>query len=499
MNIKNITFKVTYSLLLSVLVISCSSTSKESKTKQLYKGVGYTLEEAKVDAIRSALSYKIPQYIFADRVVINSELKKDATISTSSGFIQDFEVIDQYLDKNGYTIITATILVSENKLKRYASKRYEVLSVNSKADYLDSDGRTEEAQKLRAEILATKARTEAEKLRKEEQYKVAVALSDRLFAGYPFNVTEINTTEVEFDPEDEDWITINYVYDLNEDWRKDFWEKIALIHDILIDSGVRSNYLICPNSGAISVTCKRIPADAKIPYLLKHQPKMGHDVFAQIALYDEDDSFLDCISQKITRPIGRLSTQEIEDIGLNDGLTAVALLPIETLSVGLGLTSYMLGISGAVVGGVLGGTAGLITGGPDGLVKGGQAGVDSGALLDFQNAIDDNGDATYKSIYEGAEELSNWEDQQATIFVLGPNTASQDYQSDTFSGISRAVRVRSNLLYSDTKLTTSFKPHVVLSYEGKFFKDVSEEGNKWSENWVEDCEINTKFRSKHNF
>ena len=497
MNIKNITFKVTYSLLLSVLVISCSSTSKESKTKQLYKGIGYTLEEAKVDAIRSALSYKIPQYIFADRVVINSELKKDATISTSSGFIQDFEVIDQYLDKNGYTIITATIVVSENKLKRYASKRYEVLSVNSKADYLDSDGRTEEAQKLRAEILATKARTEAEKLRKEEQYKVAVALSDRLFAGYPFNVTEINTTEVEFDPEDEDWIRINYVYDLNEDWRKDFWEKIALIHDILIDSGVRSNYLICPNSGAISVTCKRIPADAKIPFLLKHQPKKGHDVFAQIALYDEDDSFLDCISQQITRPIGRLSTQEIEDIGFNDGLTGVALLPIEAVNMSLGVTSFMLGLSGSVVGAMLGGTAGLITGGVDGLEKGTNAGAGAGAMLDFQGVIGEDLDS--KSIYGRAEELSNWEDQQATIFVLGPNTASQDYQSDTFSGISRAVRVRSNLLYSDTKLTTSFKPHVVLSHEGKFFRDVSEEGNRWSENWVEDCEINTKFRSKQNF
>jgi hypothetical protein len=225
--------------------------------------------------------------------------------------------------------------------------------------------------------------------------------------------------------------------------------------------------------------------------LLKHQPEKGHGVFANIPLYDEDDSFLGCISQEITRPIGRLSQQEREDIGLNDGLTAVALLPVETLSVGLGATSFVLGLSGGVVGAIVGGTAELFSGGDDGFAEGVQAGIE---LLDFQNTIGDDGETTYKSIFEGEEELSNWEDQQATIFVLGPNTASQDYQSDTFSGISRTVRVRSNLLYSDTKLTTSFKPFVLVTYEAKSFRDVSEEGISFSD-WVEHCEMNTKFRS----
>ena len=94
----------------SVTLISCASTQtqsqssdKKNKSTIAYTGVGSNLEAAKAEAIRAALSIQIPQYVIADRKVVNSRLERDVTISTMSGYISSFEIIDQYKDCLLYT------------------------------------------------------------------------------------------------------------------------------------------------------------------------------------------------------------------------------------------------------------------------------------------------------------------------------------------------------------------------------------------------------------
>ena len=117
---------ITVTLVLFFL-IGCSSNPSQpsseevSSSNQLYRGVGYNLEEAKKDAIRSALAIRIPQYVLADRIVVNSQLKRDATISTSSGFINYFEVVDEY-KKDGFVVVTALIDVSERRVRDMQQK-----------------------------------------------------------------------------------------------------------------------------------------------------------------------------------------------------------------------------------------------------------------------------------------------------------------------------------------------------------------------------------------
>ena len=151
-----------------------SSNEKNRESAITYTGVGANLDDAKTSAIRSALSIQIPQYVIADRKVVNSELERDVTISTMSGYITSFEIIDQYKDANGFVVVTALIDVSEKKIRNYAS-RFEVISANQVSDRFDGEN-------IANQILAAKRKKEAEEARKTQQYSTARKLAERLFA-----------------------------------------------------------------------------------------------------------------------------------------------------------------------------------------------------------------------------------------------------------------------------------------------------------------------------
>jgi hypothetical protein len=446
LNIKTFFSNAIFLFFLSVVNISCSSAPVENKYKQLYKGVGNNLEEAKVDAIRSALALQIPQYVLADRLVINSELKKDLTISTSSGFIRDFSVEDQYVDNNGFVVVIATISVSENKVKNYAAKRYEVYSANKKSDRFDGE-------RQRLEVLAAKSRKEAEELRRLEQYKSAVQLTERLFAGYPFNILEANVTSVQFDPDDEQYINVYYEYDLNEEWRKSFWNKLKLIEDTLYDSGVRASYTVCPNSGTIIDSCRRIPASAEIPFPLLVKESTTPAIV--IPFYNKDNKFEGCEFNEIIPPIGQLTESELEDMGGGQLLLGTTVL----------LPGAIVGATvatGAAVAAATVGTAAIIAATPFCLL--GACGP-ANSIVDSIESID------------STEPEREWQ-SIATIYVLGPNPTNIDFQSSNFSGVQGRIRTKSSFLYSETKAASIFKPFVSLLREndsGAWYFDVTNE------------------------
>lgn len=466
MNIKTFFLNTTFLCFVLVFIVSCSSTPAEKNYKQLFKGVGYNLEEAKTDAIRSALSLQIPQYVLADRLVINSELKKDSTISTSSGFIRNFSVEDQYIDENGFVVVIASISVSKNKIKDYAAKRYEVYSVNTKSDQFDGE-------RQRLEVLAAKSRKEAEKLRRQEQYKAAVQLTDRLFAGYPFNTVEVNVTNVEFDPDNEQFITIYYEYDLNEEWRKSFWNKLQLIEETLYDSGERLSIAVCPNSGTILENCRRIPASAEIPFPLLRKESTKPTVV--IPSYNKDGKFEECLLQEIIPPVGQLTQTELEALTGGQILFGTAVL----------LPGATAAIAGATVAGVAiasVGIAGVIASIPLAMV----------GIIDYDDLGDSIDDV--ENFNENSMDIllpldSEWE-TTATIYVLGPNPTSTDFQGSSFSAIKGGMRLRSETLYSETKAASIFKPFVTLSLNNgstpygsvdNFYFDVTSDPEKFTD------------------
>ena len=140
-----------------------SSIDSNSKIGIPYRGVGVNLEDAKNDAIRAALSIHIPQYVTASRKVVNSRLEVDETISTMSGYINSFEIVDQYIDESGFTVITALIKVSEKGVRNYAASRFEVINTNKNSDVFDG-------KNISGQILAAKRKQEAERARKYQQY-----------------------------------------------------------------------------------------------------------------------------------------------------------------------------------------------------------------------------------------------------------------------------------------------------------------------------------------
>ena len=68
---------------------------------------------------------------------MNSRLERDVTISTMSGYISSFEIIDQYKDENGFVVVTALIEVRKKKIRDYAASRFEIISTNQGSDRFD--------------------------------------------------------------------------------------------------------------------------------------------------------------------------------------------------------------------------------------------------------------------------------------------------------------------------------------------------------------------------
>lgn len=421
-------------------LIGCSSNpSKPSVSEtisfnQIYRGVGLNLEEAKTDAIRSALAIRIPQYVLADRIVVNSQLQKDVTISSSSGFINYFEVVDQY-KKDDFFIVTAVIDVSENRVRDYAAKKYEVISANTESDVFDG-------KKQKMEVLAAKRRKEAERRRKDQQYSSAVEMSERLFAGYPFNVIEVSVWNTEFDPDRPEIISVNLKYDLNEDWRKSFWRKVALIDEVLYDSGRRSNIEICPNSGSTLDSCKRIPSAINISSIL-NTPK--HLIL--VPVYGPTKKLENCLSVPIIPPIGVLSEDQREAMSGAD--------------LAVGMTAGVTALGGAAVA-VTGAVAAAVVATPFILAR---------ELLRPESEID----------YE--EPNIDWDEPSARVDILGPNPLAVDFKRGNYNGNYTRWIGSSEALYGEDREATSYKPFVVGHYgHSSYIFDVYNEMKDISKN-----------------
>ena len=112
-------------LLLIALFLSLAINAQDSdKTVTLtVSGTGKTLEEAKINALRSAIEQAFGAFISTKTEILNDNLVKDEIVSVANGNIRKFDIISQVeIPNNGYAM-TLNATVSISKLTSFAQSK----------------------------------------------------------------------------------------------------------------------------------------------------------------------------------------------------------------------------------------------------------------------------------------------------------------------------------------------------------------------------------------
>jgi hypothetical protein len=119
-------------LLLTFLAYTLNVFSQDDKTVTLVvSGQGKTQDEAKQNALRSAIEQAFGTFISSKTEILNDNLVKDEIVSISNGNIQKFDIISEVQIPNGGYISTLKTVVSVTSLAKF---------VKNKGKDIDFDG-----------------------------------------------------------------------------------------------------------------------------------------------------------------------------------------------------------------------------------------------------------------------------------------------------------------------------------------------------------------------
>jgi hypothetical protein len=111
-------------LILFVLLSAIFVNAQDDKTVSLsVTGTGKTLEEAKTNALRSAIEQAFGAFISSKTEILNDNLIKDEVVSISNGNIQKFDIVSQVELQNVGYAITLSATVSISKLTSFAQSK----------------------------------------------------------------------------------------------------------------------------------------------------------------------------------------------------------------------------------------------------------------------------------------------------------------------------------------------------------------------------------------
>jgi len=136
------------------------------------EGVGNSRSEARDDAIREAMLSTVGQLVISDRLVQDSELIRNEVLATQNGFVERFEVQDEFINERGEVVLKARVDVSESTIVNYVAAQHAQTS--------HVDGAS-----LMAEIQRNTNHREALK-----------AMFRRFFRGYPSEVVSLEMAEM---------------------------------------------------------------------------------------------------------------------------------------------------------------------------------------------------------------------------------------------------------------------------------------------------------------
>lgn len=111
-------------LLFVFIVLNLIAHSQENKTVTLVvSGQGKTQDEAKQNALRSAIEQAFGAFISSKTEILNDELIKDEIVSVANGNIQKYEIISEVQIPNGDYATSLKATVSVSKLTSFAESK----------------------------------------------------------------------------------------------------------------------------------------------------------------------------------------------------------------------------------------------------------------------------------------------------------------------------------------------------------------------------------------
>jgi hypothetical protein len=111
-------------IILTVLLSTIIVQAQEDKTVTLtVSGTGKTLEEAKLNALRSAIEQAFGAFISSKTEILNENLVKDEIVSVTNGNIQKYDIVSQVAVPNLGYAMTLNTTVSISKLTTFAESK----------------------------------------------------------------------------------------------------------------------------------------------------------------------------------------------------------------------------------------------------------------------------------------------------------------------------------------------------------------------------------------
>lgn len=111
-------------LFLIVMLSNFMLTAQDDKTVTLtVLGTGKNLEEAKFNALRSAIEQAFGAFISSKTEILNDNLVKDEVVSVANGNIQNFEIISEIQIPSGDYVTTLKATVSVTKLTSFVESK----------------------------------------------------------------------------------------------------------------------------------------------------------------------------------------------------------------------------------------------------------------------------------------------------------------------------------------------------------------------------------------
>lgn len=103
------------SLVACFILVGCATVSNDYVRKT---GVGTTEQEARHDAYKRAIEYKVGALVLSERETQNYILRKDEILVHSAGYVDDYKIVNT--EYSGSKVkVTVDVLVSDSKLARY--------------------------------------------------------------------------------------------------------------------------------------------------------------------------------------------------------------------------------------------------------------------------------------------------------------------------------------------------------------------------------------------
>jgi hypothetical protein len=309
MNIRIKKIILSIMVLLNVIFLN----AKDNKTLTLFvNGQGKTFEDAKSNCFRNAIEQAFGFYISSKTEILKDSLIKDEIISTSSGNIQEFDIISNLQLKNGTFLVSMNVVVSKSQLVNFCSKKaisldFDATSLAASARlnnlYAENELRIiktleKELDMLLAEPFEFKMSYQLPKAKNGNNYTfnipvdVDVCISDNFTNGLNYIMSALENVSVKLSKKDaafDHGITNAYFIDFNNRqkeyfFRNDYVTKFVSLLSTKIRNKISDFELYLNDESYLKPDFESIDAYNKDRFLIGRDFKEGYP-FGDIGLF----------------------------------------------------------------------------------------------------------------------------------------------------------------------------------------------------------------------